>query len=184
MRNLLTALLTTGALLGAAGSISAATVGTSFTVSATVLKTCSVTAANLGFGNYTPGSGPQSAQANISVNCTKGTGFTVALDKGSTAGGTITQRLMAQGGGAGTLQYNLCTAAVTALAACNGATLFGDGNGGTNTGSGTGAGMGGGNAQTVTVFGGLPDNAFNQAAAVAASGSSPYSDTVSVTVTY
>src|SRR5215472_2657744 len=76
MRNLLTALLTTGALLGAAGSASAATVGTSFTVSATVLKTCSVSAANLGFGNYTPGSAPQSAQSNISVNCTKGTGFT------------------------------------------------------------------------------------------------------------
>src|SRR5215469_5110099 len=139
MRNLLTALLTTGALLGAAGSTSAATVGTSITVSATVLKTCSVTATNVTFAAYTPAGGVQTATGTISVNCTKGTGFTVALDKGTTAGGTVAQRLMAQSGGAGTLQYNLCTAAVTATSTCNGATLFGDGTGGTNTGSGTGA---------------------------------------------
>ena len=185
MRKLLTALLTTGALLGAAGSAAALTVGTSFTVSATVLKTCSVAATNLGFGNYTPGSGVvPTATSTISVNCTKGTTFTVALDKGTTAGGSITQRLMLQTAGASTLQYNLCTTAVTAAGACNGATLFGDGTGGTNAPAGTGAGMGGGNVQTVTVFGGVPDNAFNQAAAVAASGSSPYTDTVAVLVTY
>jgi len=185
MRKLLTALLTTGALLGAAGSAAALTVGTSFTVSATVLKTCSVAATNLGFGNYVPGSGVvPTATSTISVNCSKGTGFTVALDKGTTAGATITQRLMLQTAGAGTLQYNLCTAAVTAAGACNGATLFGDGTGGTNAPTGTGAGMGAGNVQTVTVFGGLPDNAFNQAAPVAASGSSAYTDTVGVTVTY
>src|SRR5215469_5334034 len=84
MRNLLTALLATGALLGAAGSASATTVGTSFTVSATVLKTCSVAATNLGFGNYVPGSGVvPTATSTISVNCSKGTGFTVALDKGT-----------------------------------------------------------------------------------------------------
>ena len=184
MRNLLTALLATGALLGAAGSASAATVGTNFTVSTNVLKTCSVAAANLGFSNYTPGSGPQTATSTISVNCTKGTTFTVALDKGTTAGGTVAQRLMAQGGGAGTLQYNLCTAAVTAAGACNGATLWGDGTGGTITQAGVGAGMGAGNVQNLTVNGGLPDNAFNQAAPVAASGSSAYTDTVGVTVTY
>ena len=184
MRNLLTALLATGALLGAAGSAAAATVGTNFTVSTNVLKTCSVVATNVSFPNFTPGSGPQTATSTISVNCTKGTGFTVALDKGTTAGGSITQRLMLQTAGASTLQYNLCTTAVTAAGACNGATLFGDGTGGTNAPAGTGAGMGGGNVQTVTVFGGVPDNAFNQAAAVAASGSSPYTDTVAVLVTY
>jgi spore coat protein U-like protein len=185
MRKLLTALLTTGALLGAAGSVSALTTGTSFTVSATVLKTCSVTATNLGFPNFTPGSGPQTATSTISVNCTKGTGFTVALDKGTTAGGTEAQRLMAQGGGGtGTLQYNLCTTAVLASGLCNGASAWGDGTGGTITQAGTGAGMAAVNAQTLTVNGGLPDNAFNQAAAVAASGSSLYSDTVAVTVTY
>jgi len=184
MRNLLTALLTTGALLGAAGSTSAATVGTSITVSATVLKTCSVTATNVTFAAYTPAGGVQTATGTISVNCTKGTGFTVALDKGTTAGGTVAQRLMAQSGGAGTLQYNLCTATVAASAACNGGTLWGDNSNGTIVQPGTGAGMGAGNVQTLTVYGGLPDNAFNQGAAVAASGSSAYSDTVAVTVTY
>nr|UXE45312.1 hypothetical protein Hi04_10k_c4606_00028 [uncultured bacterium] len=183
MRNFLTALLTTGALLGAAGSASAATASNSFTVSATVLKTCSVTATNLGFGSYTPLSGPLTATSTVSVKCTKNTGFTVALDNGSTTGGTITQRLMAQGGGTGTLQYNLCTTPVLASGSCNGASLWGDGTAGTATQAGTGAGMAAANAQSFTVNGGLPDNAFNQAAAVAGA-SSAYSDVVTVTVTY
>lgn len=183
MRNLLAALLTTGVLLGAAGSASAATTSNTFTVSATVLKTCSVAATNLGFGSYTPGAGALNATSTVSVNCTKGTGFTVALDKGSTAGGTVAARLMLQTAGTSTLQYNLCTAAVTAAGACNGGTLWGDGTTGTTTQAGTGAGMGAGNVQNLTVFGGLPDNAANQAATVAGA-STVYSDTVTVTVTY
>lgn len=184
MRNVLTALLTAGALLGAAGSASAANPATAtFTVSATVLKTCSVSATNLGFNNYTPGGGAQIATSTIAVSCTKGTGFQVALNAGSTAGGTVAQRLMLQTAGTGTLQYNLCTTAVTPAGACNGATLWGDGTNGTIIQSGTGAGLGVGNIQSLTVNGGLPDNGFNQGATVAGA-STLYSDLVTVSVAY
>jgi spore coat protein U-like protein len=166
MRNVLTATLAAAAL-AAAGTASAAVATTTFGVSATVLKTCSVTAAALGFGNYTPGAGALAANSTVSVKCTKGTPFTVALNGGTTTGGTIAQRLMTNG--ADTLQYNLYTTGAFA-------TVFGDGTTGV-TQAGTGTGL----ASTValTVFGSLPDSAVNQAASTGA-----YADTINVTVTY
>jgi spore coat protein U-like protein len=176
MRNVLTALLTTGALLGAAAGASAAAVTTTFTVSANVLKTCSASATNLAFGNYTPGAGALTSTSTVSVLCTNGTAFTAALNAGSTSGGTVAQRLMAEGGGSGTLQYNLYTTAAHA-------TVWGDGTGSTVTQAGTGAGMAAADAQTLTVYGQLPDNATNQAAPVTGA-TTAYSDTITVTVTY
>jgi spore coat protein U-like protein len=72
--------------------------------------------------------------------------------------------------GANTLQYNLYTTAGFAI-------VFGDGTGSTQTSSGVGAGVA--TANTLTVFGQLPDSATNQAAVPGS-----YSDTVTVTVTY
>ncbi len=89
----------------------------------------------------------------------------------STGGGTFAQRLLS-GNGANTLQYNLYTTVAAA-------TIWGDGTLGTGTRRGMGAGMSVANAQTHTVFGELPDNAFNQGAP-----SGNYSDTITVTVTY
>ena len=121
----------------------------------------------LGFGNYTPGSGALAANTTVNVKCTKGTTFTVALNGGTTAGGTISQRLMSNG--TDTLQYNLYTTAAFA-------TLFGDGTtGSTMPGTGTGIAT----AVALTVFGSLPDNATNQNVSTGA-----YSDTINVTVTY
>ena len=166
MRKILTATMAATAL-AAAGSASAATATTTFGVTATVLKTCSVAAAALGFGNYTPGSGALAANTTVNVKCTKGTTFTVALNGGTTAGGTITQRLMTNG--TDTLQYNLYTTAAFA-------TLFGDGTTGvTMPGTGTGIAT----AVALTVFGSLPDNATNQNVSTGA-----YADTINVTVTY
>ena len=166
MRKILTATMAATALV-AAGSASAATATTTFGVTATVLKTCSVAAAALGFGNYTPGSGALAANTTVNVKCTKGTTFTVALNGGTTAGGTITQRLMTNG--TDTLQYNLYTTAAFA-------TLFGDGTTGvTMPGTGTGIAT----AVALTVFGSLPDNATNQNVSTGA-----YADTINVTVTY
>jgi spore coat protein U-like protein len=172
MRNVLTALLTTGALLGVAGSASAVTQTTTFNVTATVLKNCSaVTAPALAFGNYTPGSGSTiDVNTTVSIACTKNTGFTIALNGGSTAGGTIAQRLMGDGA-TGTLQYNLYTSG-TYL------TVFGDGSGTSQTVAGTGAGMG--TPVLTTVFGQLLDSAYNQANGAP----NTYSDTITVTVTY
>jgi spore coat protein U-like protein len=167
MRKILIATLT-GAVV-AAGVAQAATTTTTFAVTATVLSTCSATAATLAFPNYTPGAGAQIGSTTISVKCTKNTPFTVALDVGSTAGDTFAQRLM--GSGVNTLQYNLYTTAGLA-------TVFGDGvAAGTQTIAGTGLGVA--TAASVQVFGQVPDSATNQAA-IAGS----YSDTITVTVTY
>ena len=157
----------------AAGQADAATATNTFTVSATVLKACTVNATNINFGNYTPGAGPLTGNSTISVKCSKSTPYTVALNAGSTAGGSYAQRLMAYG--AETLQYNLYTAATFA-------TVFGDGTAGTATGAGAGAGLGAA-AQTYTAYGRLVDSVANQNAAPNAAAST-YTDTVTVTVTY
>ena len=167
MRKILLPATLAAVALAAAGTASALTAATTFGVSATVLKTCSVAANPLGFGNYTPAAGALTVNTTVNVKCTKSTPFTVALNGGSTAGGTITQRLMTNG--TDTLQYNLYTTAAFA-------TLFGDGTtGSTMPGVGTGLAT----AVALTVFGSLPDNAANQAVSTGA-----YADTINVTVTY
>ena len=109
MRNVLTTLLTAGALLGAAGSASAANPATTnFLVSATVLKNCTVSALPLNFGNYTPLGGALAVNTTVSVSCTTTTPFNTELTAGLTAGSTIAQRLLNDGAGH-TLQYNLYT---------------------------------------------------------------------------
>lgn len=168
MRKVLLA-ATVGATLLASASAGAVTTTTTFQVSATVLKTCSVTAGALGFGNYTPGAGAATASSTVNVNCTKSTGFTVALDAGTTTGATIAQRLM-KDSGSNTLQYNLYTANTYT-------TVWGDGSGTSATQAGTGAGVA--TAVPFTVYGQLPDNVTNQAAPPGS-----YTDTVKVTVTY
>ncbi len=157
-----------GAVLLAASQAGALTTTSTFQVSATVLKTCSVSSAALGFGNYTPGSGNVVSSSVVNVNCTKTTPFTVALNGGTTTGGTIAQRLMANG--ANTLQYNLFTTNTYT-------TVWGDGTGTSVTQAGTGAGLA--TASALTVFGQLLDNATNQAAVPGA-----YTDLITVTVTY
>jgi spore coat protein U-like protein len=166
MHKILTATLATGVL--AAGIAQAVTTTTTFAVTATVQSTCSATAATLAFPNYTPGGGTQIGNTAISVKCTKNTPFTVALNAGTTTGDAFTQRLM--GSGANTLQYNLYTTAALS-------TIFGDGTGVTGTVAGTGLGIA--TANTVQVFGQVPDNATNQAAVPGA-----YTDTITVTVSY
>jgi spore coat protein U-like protein len=154
----------------AIGIAQAATTPASFQVTATLLSTCSATAATLAFGAYTPGAGTLTANSIISVKCTKSTPFTVSLNGGTTTGGTVAQRLMASG--TNHLQYNLYTAA-------NLLTVFGDGSGTSQTMAGTGNGIATANAVAVTVFGQLPDNATNQLAVAGT-----YADTIAVTVTY
>jgi len=99
--------------------------------------TCSATATTLAFSAYTPGA--IANNSTISVKCTKSTPYTISLNKGTTTGGTVGQRLMAFG--ANTRQYNLYTTAATNV-------IFGDGSGASVTESGTGAGVA--TANTVT----------------------------------
>jgi spore coat protein U-like protein len=171
MRNFI-ACLGAGALLATAGAANAANPATTtFQVSATVLKNCTVAATNVAFGTYTPTAGALTANGTVSVKCTKNTGFTVSLDQGTTSGGSIAQRLMTDGvAGDPTLQYNLYTASSLA-------TVWGDGSGTSATQGGTGAGLG--TAVSMTVYGSLPDNTTNQNAAA-----NNYTDTVTVSVAY
>ncbi|HXY97169.1 MAG TPA: spore coat U domain-containing protein [Steroidobacteraceae bacterium] len=170
MRNFI-ACLSAGVLLASAGAAQAATATNTFTVTATVVKNCTVGATNIVFANYTPGSGVSpAANSTVSVSCTKSTAFTVALNKGTTTGGSIAQRLMTDGAAGDTLQYNLYTTAAFT-------TVWGDGTGSSVTQPGTGTGMA--TPVTFTAFGQVPDNATNQAAPP-----NTYTDTITVTVTY
>jgi spore coat protein U-like protein len=166
MHKILIATLAVGVMAG--GVAQSATTTTTFAVTATVQATCSATATTLAFGAYTPGAGAVTNNSTISVKCTKNTPYTVALNAGSTTGDAFAQRLMASG--ANTLQYNLYTTAAFG-------TVFGDGTAGTAMNAGTGAGVA--TANTVTVYGQLPDSVTNQAAVPGS-----YSDTITVTVAY
>ncbi|MEO7208980.1 MAG: spore coat protein U domain-containing protein [Steroidobacteraceae bacterium] len=166
MRKILAMTLIFGAAV--AGVANSATITTTFAVTETVQTTCSATATTLAFSAYTPGVGAKANNSTISVKCSKNTPYTIALNGGTSFGGTIAQRLMASG--ANTLQYNLFTTAAFAQ-------IFGDGSGTSKTVAGVGAGVA--TATSVTVFGQLPDSAANQATVPGS-----YTDTITVTVTY
>ena len=166
MRKIHAASLILGAVV--AGIANSATTTTTFAVTSTLLATCSATATALAFSAYTPGAGAVANNSTVNVKCTKNTPYTVALNGGTTPGGSVAQRLMAFG--ANTLQYNLYTTGAFT-------TVFGDGSGASKTEAGTGAGLA--IATAFTVFGQLPDNATNQAAVPGS-----YTDTITVTVSY
>jgi len=165
MRKFVSATLAVGIMT--AGVAHAGSASATFAVTATVASTCSASATALAFGSYTPGGGAIAGTSVVSVNCTKGTPYTVGLNGGATTGGTVAQRLLASG--TNTLQYNLY--------ADNGhTTVWGNTTGSWQ--SGTGAGVATPNA--LTVYGQIPDSATNQAATPATT----YADTITVTVSY
>jgi len=120
------------ALLASAPALNAATDTTTFTVSASIVDSCDVQATNLAFGAYSPSSSTaHNGTSTISVYCTVGTGYSMALNVG-TGGGVYTARKMTAGGNE--LLYNLYTSAAHT-------TVWGDGTASTGTVSGTGAGL-------------------------------------------
>lgn len=183
----LTAVVSLSLLLAGAGVAQAAPppATTTFNVTATVPSLCKVSATNLNFGPYNPSSGAVTGNSAVTVNCTKGTAFTVALNTGSSTGATFTNRNMTGTGAAdpagdtapssALLNYQLYTTATVG----SGGTVWGDGSTGTSTVSGTGNGMGTPQAIAETVYGQIPDSTANLAAVPGA-----YSDTVTATVTY
>lgn len=135
-----------------------------FTVSASVLDNCAVSAGPLAFGPYSASSGTAvTANSSIQVTCTNGLHYTVALD-----GGTTTQAPAARAmvdSNSDQLGYGLYTSSGYS-------SVWGDGTAGTVTQ----AGIGNGSAQPMTVFGRIPASQY------VASGS--YTDTVTVSVSY
>lgn len=81
----------------------AATATTTFTVTANVVSSCTISAANLAFGNYDPIVANASTALNVSstvtVACTKGDVVTVGLNAGlNGANASGTTRAMSSGG--------------------------------------------------------------------------------------
>jgi spore coat protein U-like protein len=161
------------AMLAGAGSAMAATANTNFNVTATVLSSCSASASNLAFGNYTPSATDfdVSATNNISVSCTNGTAFNVGLGAGLAPGATpATRRMRSTATPANELAYQLFT---TAARTTNWGTTVG-----TDTVLSSGTGIG--TPVTFSVHGRIPGTAANQNAVPAAD----YTDTIQVTITY
>jgi len=135
----------------------------SFSVTATVLTTCQVTATNLSFGSVGVLSSNLDGSNTVTPKCTSGTPYNVGLDVGTGVGATIATRKMTSGGG-NTVNYSLYSN--------SGRTLLW----GTTIGTDTVSGVGTGSNQALTVYGRIPVQSTPAPAT--------YSDTIVTTVTY
>jgi spore coat protein U-like protein len=141
--------------------VGAATVTTTFGVTATVQATCLVSATSLAFGTYT-GAVATSTSA-VSVTCTNTTPYNVGLSAGLATGATVTARKMT-GPASALLDYALFSDAARTV------------NWGQTIGTDTVTGTGNGAAQAITVYGQATAGQF------VAPGS--YTDTITATITY
>lgn len=158
------ALLT--AILG--GTAYAATSTTSFTVSATVADSCSVSATNLAFGNVTPVDNINfNATSTVDVTCANGTTYDIGLDAGANSSdGTVSTRRMTDGAATPNyLSYQMYQDS-------GHTTVWGN-----TVGTDTVAATGTGSTQTNTVYGQIPSGQQ-------ATPTGSYTDTVTVTVTF
>lgn len=89
----------------------AATDTTTFSVTATVVNACEVSASDLSFGNYDPTSLLNTdATTTITVTCTLLAPYSIRLNDGLNGGGDVANRAMSDG--TNTLSYNLYTDAL------------------------------------------------------------------------
>lgn len=136
----------------------ATTATASFTVTAAVVPACTLSATNLGFGNYT---GAQvDSTSTLTVNCSSNTSYSIGLGLG-TYGGTVANRNIACCGSV--FNYVLYSDQPrTVLWGVSGSDLV------------TGVGIA--SAQTLTVYGRLPANQLVNLGS--------YSDTLVATMTF
>ncbi|MDE1182788.1 spore coat U domain-containing protein [Paraburkholderia sp.] len=132
-----------------------------FTVNATVINNCNISATNIAFTATSLLNQTLTANGTITAQCTAGDAYKIALSAGSS--GTTASRTMQRSGGGGTVKYQLYTDA--ALAG-----VWGDGTGGTTVATGVGTG----NPASVTVYGVVPSQS------TPAPGN--YSDTITATI--
>jgi spore coat protein U-like protein len=140
-------------------TISTAT--TSFTVTALVQATCTISATALNFGTYA--GTLLNAASTITVSCTNTTPYNVGLNAGTSTGASVTNRSMT-GPASGLLKYKLFRDSARTS------------NWGNTVGIDTVAGSGDGSVQSLTVYGQLP------AGQSATPGT--YADTIIATITY
>jgi spore coat protein U-like protein len=154
--------------------LQAATATTTFQVTATVVAGCTVSANNIIFGNYdSQAAAALNANATITLNCTSGVPFTVALDAGQHAGGASNFSARAMSDGTSTdplLGYQIYTDSGHTI-------IWGDGTNSSQTVGGTGTGPGTANAIIETMYGQIP---AGQTVVVGSYNDNP----VTVTVTY
>ncbi len=146
-----------------ATALNSGPITTTFTVSATVQATCTITANPLNFGTYL--NAPQTATTMLGVTCTNTTPYNVGLSYGTEPYGAAPRRFMIGPGGNGVL-YTLSQDAA-------GQNLWGP------TSDGVGfAGVGNGALQTLTVYGQVAPSQYG----IPIPGL--YTDTIIATVTY
>jgi len=153
--------------LAAAGSASAATATGNLAVTANVASNCLVNSGTMAFGTYTPGTGDLDVNGSVIVRCSNNLAYTVGLGAGLATGATEATRSMQNGGAL--LSYILYRDA--GRSQNWGQTLAGDRVGGTGAGLGT--------AQTLTIYGRIPDSGTNLLATFG-----NFADTVLVTINY
>jgi spore coat protein U-like protein len=166
------ALLTTGILLALAGTAQAATKNTTFQVTANVAENCIINANPLNFGTFDGATDIDDVETTITVRCSNGTDFSVALNAGLT--GTYTGRRMVNASSTTgfPLVYNLYTTDARNI-------VWGDDSGTTDVVGGIGAGMAAINTQTLRVYGLLLASANTDPIDVGT-----YTDTITATITY
>lgn len=148
--------------------VTAGTAGGSVASTAVVLPICrSLTIAPLAFGNYDPAAADTTASAVFTVQCSTATPVSIALDRGSTSGGSIAARRLGDGRG-NTLDYQLYTA-------MSRTSVWGDGSAGSAVITASGQGLD--STMQFTVHGVIPRG---QSQAVPGQ----YSDSVTITLTY
>ena len=168
--------LTLGVALGVFGlaarrSANAATATSSFTVTATVVSSCTISTASISFGNYDPvvtnNATPLDANATVTVACTSGAATTIGMSQGANQAATSTAAvpLRQMASGANRVRYDLYQDSLRAV-------RWGD-VGTASSMAYTSMGMA---AQTFTIYGRMPGG---QDVATGA-----YADTVTATIQF
>ena len=94
MRQLKAVIILAVVLLGVAGQIvQAATVTTTFQVTATVNNACTVSATNLAFGVYDPSAADNDKTSTVTVTCTLATPYDIGLNAGVNGGTVLTREM-------------------------------------------------------------------------------------------
>jgi spore coat protein U-like protein len=163
MKRVLTIPMIAGLAFCASGRANAATVNATLSVQMTIAAQCVVTGGTLTF----PAGGGiitdnVDTSANITVQCTNTTPYSIALDAGMQAASGATTAMRRMISGSNLLNYTLYQDAARQ-------TVWGDSGAGLLNGTGNGA------AQTLTIYGRVP-------AQVVPAGN--YADSVKITVTY
>ncbi|WP_408585490.1 Csu type fimbrial protein [Paraburkholderia bannensis] len=144
LKSLVAAVALAGLACSTAPNLYAASKSATFQVTLTVQADCSISASPLNFGTTGVIASNIDQATTLSVTCSKGTPYAVALDAGTPTGSTVANRVLANAGATGTVNYNLYQDAARTQ-------VWGQ-----TAGTDTVAGTGNGAAQSLTVYGRVP----------------------------